>query len=389
MHRPADHFCAANKAPPMSPALARGIAAARYAQRAAQIRDIGAGHHRRTFVETGCASVYRVHKLCGPGEFGTVTQALAQWGADKRAGGAPRSCIIEIVDSATYYESPLFRLGVGEQLTLRAASLQHPVLRIFDYHTDEPGQAAIVGEAGSHFTLDGLSVMGGSFELHNAAPLYGSVQVTLRHCTLYPGWDCERCALSPSRLAPSLTLRSGAIGLHLDHCIAGPVAVRAEGSGARVPSMSVVRSILDGGHAAGVLVDDAHGGAAQLRLTVSHSTFIGAVQVRELALAANSIFLGALLVLQRGVGTVRYCYLAPGSRTPSRTMCQPDLSRQVRPRFVSLRCGAPGYGQLAPDCAAGIVNGADDDSAMGPFHDAHHLEPPPANTDPAPDMALS
>lgn len=399
MHRPAGHFCAAKKAPSVPPALERGTAAARYALRAAPTRDIGGGHYRRTFVETARASVYRVHKLCGPGEFGTITQALAQWAADKSAGDGPRSGIIEIADSATYYEAPLFRLEAGEQLTLRAASTEHPLLRIVDYCTDEPVQAGMVGEAGSHFTLDGLSVVGGSFDVHNAAPLYGTMQVTLRHCTLFPGWDCDRCTPSPWRLAPSLNLRSGGIDLHLEHCIAGPVTVCAESSGAAMPSLSIVRSIVDGGHAAGVLIDDGHCGAAQLRLTVSHSTVIGVVQVRELALAANAIFLGALMVSQRGGGGVRYCYLAPGSRTPSRMMCQPDLARnapgehgalaarQVRPRFVSLRCGTPGYGQLVPDCASGIVNGADDDGAMGPFHDAHHLEPQPA-TEPVPDMIL-
>ena len=387
--------------PPADNAHGCAPAAASSALLAAQSGRVGGGHYVREFADAGCATIYRVHKLCAADEFGTITQALAQWAADKPPGDAPRCAIIEIVDSATYYESPVFRLEAGERLTLRAASMEHPLLRIFDYHTDEPGQSAIVGAAGSHFTLDGLCIVGGSVDLRNANALSGSLHVTLRHCTLFPGWDCDRRSPSPWRLEPSLTLRTGAIALHLDHCIAGPVTVCADGSGASLPTMSVVRSILDGGHAAGMLLDDGHCSAAPLRLTVSHSTVIGVIHASELALAANSIFLGALMVSQRGGDGVRYCYLAPGSRTPSRSMCQPDLAenapggqgamaaRRVRPRFVSLRCGSSGYGQLAPDCDAGIVNGADDDSAMGPFHDAHHLEPQPASRESTPNLAVS
>lgn len=377
-----------------------GPAAARSALSAAQSGRVGGGHYAREVADAGCANIYRVRKLCAADEYGTITQALAQWAADKPAGDAPRSGIIEIVDSATYYESPVFRLEAGERLTLRAASMERPVLRIFDYHTDEPGQSAVVGGAGSHFTLDGLCIVGGSVDVRNADALSGRLHVTLRHCTLFPGWDCERRSPSPWRLEPSLTLRTGAIALHLEYCIAGPVTVCADGSGAALPTMSVVRSILDGGHAAGMLLDDGHSSAAAVRLTVSRSTAIGVMQASDLAMAENSIFLGALVLSQRAGGAVRYCYLAPGSRTPSRMMCQPDLARnapggkgamtvrRVRPRFVSLRCGSAGYGQLAPDCDAGIVNGADDDSAMGPFHDAHHLEPQPASRESTPDMVF-
>jgi hypothetical protein len=94
----------------------------------------------------------------------------------------------------------------------------------------------------------------------------------------------------------------------------------------------------------------------------------------------------------------------PGSRTPRRYGCQPDLAEQsietemresalkmnlpppdliqlaaakarerkrVEPDFNSLRYGAPTYCQLAQTCADEIARGADDESEMGVFHDLY------------------
>jgi hypothetical protein len=79
-------------------------------------------------------------------------------------------------------------------------------------------------------------------------------------------------------------------------------------------------------------------------------------------------------VARRQIGCMRFCYVTPVSRTPRRYHCQPDISpaqghARVRPRFNSLRYGKAAYCQLALDCAAEILRGADDESEMGAFHD--------------------
>ena len=100
---------------------------------------------------------------------------------------------------------------------------------------------------------------------------------------------------------------------------------------------------------------------------------------------------------RRQIGCVRFSYLEPGSRTPRRFHCQPDLvdeavaaqvhdgalssaeGRQVReqerlrvrPRFNSVRYGTPAYCQLSDHCAPEIRRGADDESEMGVFHDLY------------------
>jgi len=89
--------------------------------------------------------------------------------------------------------------------------------------------------------------------------------------------------------------------------------------------------------------------------------------------------------------------VTPGSDTPRRYECQPDLvdaavgalytegavaaaerdvllnaeRLRVEPDFDSRRYGAPAYCRLAPSCAPEIVTGADDDSEMGVFHDLY------------------
>jgi hypothetical protein len=123
---------------------------------------------------------------------------------------------------------------------------------------------------------------------------------------------------------------------------------------------------------------------AHARLTIERSTIIGQVQVHSIDLAEDSIFDGKVTVLRRQQGCMRFCYVTPGSRTPRRYQCQPDLAAKdktgeqkaqeetrVKPRFNSKRYGRPDYCQLADDCAEEISRGASDESEMGVFHDLY------------------
>ena len=105
--------------------------------------------------------------------------------------------------------------------------------------------------------------------------------------------------------------------------------------------------------------------SAFARLTIVRSTVIGEVATHAIALAENTIFLSHIVVGRRQQGCVRFCYVMPGSRTPRRYHCQPDLviaalrrdpagadrrrqgdhanaeTQRVRPRFNSRRYGIP------------------------------------------------
>jgi len=130
----------------------------------------------------------------------------------------------------------------------------------------------------------------------------------------------------------------------------------------------------------------------------------GQIQVHAIELGENSIFNGRITVARRQYGCLRFCYVTPGSRTPPRYNCQPDLVEtaiaerlrsearennlpvptpeeiegaqqcerlRVKPQFNSTRYGTPTYCQLAHTCAEEIKRGADDESEMGVFHDLH------------------
>jgi hypothetical protein len=131
-------------------------------------------------------------------------------------------------------------------------------------------------------------------------------------------------------------------------------------------------------------------------LRIQRSTVVGVVQAHAIDLAENSIFMGMVKVGRRQRGCMRFCSIMPGSRTPRRYHCQPDLveriveedyppgpdrelARQrerlrVWPRFNSLRYGMPTYCQLASDCALEIKHGADDESEMGVFHHLYQAQ---------------
>lgn len=339
---------------------------------------IGGGSYSRLLSQNPQARLYRVRKLCSSGEFATVTQALTQWNADKQSISGARAAVIEIADSATYHEAPAFHLDPGDYLQLRASNQSSPVLRMFDYHSGAPEQVSIRGGAGSRFTLDGVLVAGGGLDITDSpgAPEGLPFQVAVRHCTLVPGWDPDYTGRAPWSARASITVSAATLALRIDRCILGPVRVAAGPTGKPV-AFDIADSMLDSGHDAGLALSDCAFGAAFVNARIRRCTVAGVLQLHRLELAENSLFLGVLLAAQRIDGAMRHCYVTPGSRTPRRLHCQPELAQyapgvnaereaaRVRPRFASLRYGTPGYGQLAPDCAEEITSGADDATGLG------------------------
>jgi hypothetical protein len=110
----------------------------------------------------------------------------------------------------------------------------------------------------------------------------------------------------------------------------------------------------------------------------------GTVLVHAVDLVENAILLGELAVARSRTGCVRFSWVEPGSCTPRRFRCQPDLALaglgpdaaeaelvRVRPRFTDTAYGRPGYFQLSHDVADEVRRGADDQSEMGVYHDLH------------------
>jgi hypothetical protein len=367
--------------------------------------SIGGGEYDRPLLESAPGSggevIYRVGRD-RPGADNSISAALTRWQAlDPR----PKSAVIEIIDSGVYTEPLNIILAKDESLQLRAANHARPVIRLLDYLVDRPDPFSVTGAAGSRFTLDGLLITGRGIAVFGPEPPAEGEQptgdqcaVTIRHCTLVPGWglsnDCE--PLRPAE--PSLELHNTSAHVRIQHSILGAIRVYADRAASDPVRIDLSDSILDsaGGHDCDQPECEAIGApdglAAYTTLDVRRCTVFGRVFVNAISLAENSIFTGLLRVARKQMGCLRFCSVLPGSRTPPRYECQPDMAinaldiasndparkhlvdleaARVKPQFMSARYATPDYARLADSCADEILRGADDESAMGVFHDLY------------------
>ena len=147
----------------------------------------------------------------------------------------------------------------------------------------------------------------------------------------------------------------------------GPISI----DGA-TPNLSIDESIVEATGAVAVAATNA-------LASIQRCTLFGKVNVQRLQ-AGNSIFTEVISAARRQSGCVRFCYVPPGSSTPRRFRCQPDLAMaqvdkaqqaavaaRIGASFTSRRFADPGYGQLAATTSPEIATGAEDESEMGAF----------------------
>ncbi|MCL4705833.1 hypothetical protein KJ068_11765 [bacterium] len=363
--------------------------------------DIGGGEYDRPLTQPEAFSLYRV----GEGEsLKRLNEALAKWTAEK-----PDSAIIEITDSGVYVEPIKIQIAEKQSLQIRAANRARPVIRLLDWQTDLPDAMHVTLGPGSRFTLDGLLITGRGVHVRgeqceNNSAAIGAAQVTIRHSTLVPGWalhsDCR-----PKRPAePSLELFNVRAHVAIEHSIIGSIQINEDEVTTDPIPMRISDSILDATSQEREAIGAPGYPLAHAVLTIARSTVFGQIQVHAIKLAENSIFAGLIKVARRQLGCMRFCSVSPGSRTPRRYKCQPDLTEQaiteelhesfnkssilsdlqketeikaaqqrerdrVRPQFNSTRYGTATYCQLSDACAEEIIRGADDEAEMGVFHD--------------------
>lgn len=346
--------------------------------------DIGGGEYDRSLSQPTDAKVYPV----GAQQTDTrINDALTRWQREK-----PQHAVIEITDSGVYVEPIAIVLGAKQSLQLRAANRSRPVIRLLDWQTSFPDALSVSGADESWFTLDGLLVFGRGIQVDG-----GVSGVTIRHSTLVPGWglacDCEPLR----RTDPSLELVNAPACLTIEHSIVGAIQVDRDEVQKDPLPLRISDSIVDATSSEGVALGAAGHRCAHTILRVVRSTVFGQIQTHSIELAENSILKGTIRTCRRQLGCVRFCYVPPGSRTPRRYECQPDLVVQavmdrhargeltarekdmmlereqlrVEPEFNSTRYGTSTYCQLATTCAEEIVRGADDESEMGVYHDLY------------------
>lgn len=346
--------------------------------------DTGGGEYDRQISQPPNAVIYDV------GEHEQMTRigdALARWRQD-----APANAVIEIVDSGVYPEPVAVQLAAGQTLELRAANKKRPVIRLLDWQASDAYGLSIAGDGPSWFILDGVLVTGGGMQVG------GSISgVTIRHSTLVPGWGltCNCDPLRPSE--PSLDIGDSPGCITIERSIIGAIVVDRDETRQDPLLLRISDSIVDATSREHVALGASGKLCADVLLTLRRTTVFGQLQARELQLADNSILLGVTHVCRRQSGCVRFCYVTPRSQTPRRYECQPDLvdaavatlfaagglsaverdamlraeRLRVEPEFQSVRYGTPTYCRLSKACATEIVQGADDESEMGVFHDLY------------------
>ena len=314
--------------------------------------DLGGGEYGRTLTQPAGAVLYRVGRGT---DFERISDALVRWREEK-----PTHAVVEIADGGVYTEQINVELEAGQSFQLRAANGTRAVLRLMDWHTARPDALWVRGEADSRFTLDGLLVGGRGVQCEG--PL---ADVTIRHSTLVPGWrieaDCE-----PSRPAePSLELTSTRAHVTIARTILGSIQVNQDEVRSDPVPIHLSDSILDATGPEREAVGAPSWPLAHAVLTIERTTVFGEIQAHAIDLAENSIFAGMVHVARRQRGCMRFCYVTPGSRTPRRYRCQPDLAEQ------EARAGVPTQDVGSP-ASAGFVVG--DGSQDGPERDC--IEPP-------------
>jgi hypothetical protein len=355
--------------------------------------------------------------------FENLNSALQKWASDD-----PDNAIIQIEDSGAYVEQIGVRfLRDNQRLEIRAANGRRPVIRLLDWYTNRPdslgifGPPAIQAENGeqeneypseyppdqaSHqeapgaapppraprLILDGLLVTGRGVEISGHLS-----QVLIRHCTLVPGWALDNKCNPESETEPSLLLTDTKTLLAIEHSIVGSIVINQSEVTTEPMAIRISDSILDAARRDLDAISGSESAFAHAEVVFLRSTVFGLVRTHAIKLAENSIFNDRITVVRSQQGCVRFCYVAPGSRTPRRYHCQPDgvemaaMERlrditpapgkaeieaaqrsersRVQPQFNSVRYGTPMYCQLADSCAPEIKRGADDESEMGVFHD--------------------
>jgi hypothetical protein len=251
---------------------------------------------------------------------------------------------------------------------------------------------SINGAEQSWFILDGIVVTGHSVQVG------GNVSgVAFRHCTLVPGWGLD-CNCGPKRpTEPSLEIVEAPLCVTIEHSIVGAIQIERDEVKLDPLKLCISNSVVDATDSSRVAIGASGKRCADIHLTLERTTVIGSVAVEEITLAENSILLGNVLACRRQQGCIRFSYVPPGSRTPRRYECQPDLVERavaertssenlsptdrsallraerlrVEPDFDSHRYGTSTYCRLARTCATEIAAGAEDESEMGVYHDLY------------------
>lgn len=336
--------------------------------------NLGGGQYDRPECLPSTARRYALARWGGEAYFGSLAAAIEDW---NRQSNQASPALVEICDNEDYDFACELVVEGGRSLEIRAANGCFAQARGPAGASLGVGACHVRGCAGARLVLSGIRFS--LAELRISGPFD---EVVLRDCTLTPGVAVLRLECPGARVL-------------IENCIVGALVSRSPGEGRPAPDdapprVSIVRSVIDAaalpqespcGKSARepIALDDGQGGFAWGVFSFRNSTILAAARVEKIELAENALFVGALSVRQTQRGCLRFCYLPPGSQTPSRYRCQPEAAEALQaphahpacgpPRFRSITYGQPDYARLADDAPAPILCGAADGGELGVYHD--------------------
>jgi hypothetical protein len=344
--------------------------------------NLGGGPYRRRVWQVRrdlSGLVLEVSGSGDPGTFATINDALTNWVA---AGGP--DALIRIADSRSYEEAISIDTGPasGTALTIEAADSQRPHLQL-----DEPLELA--GDRPDFsVTLSGLLIEG-------RVEVTGQLsRLRLLHSTLVPGVSIAESdpgnPLPDRPVEPSIRAVDEIAGdpvntelrIELAFSIVGPLRLPRIAEG-----LFVLDSIIDGHGTPAITGTETGAGPVSW---LERVTIRGPSELRMIRLASEVIFESVVICERLQEGCLRFSYVRPGSETPRRYRCQPDLAerraldaadplivaaesdiirrrirRRLRPEYASETYGDPAYLQLSLKAPIEITTGAEDGSEMG------------------------
>lgn len=297
--------------------------------------NIGGGpyNRRNTLTETGLSICY-VAKNCSPGDgwSNNLSEALDFWREKGKQG------IIRIMDNRAYHEKIEIALEAHQWLVIEAADGACPSI-----HPKGGNLRLESNSLPAHVKLNGL-LIGGGIEIGK-----GKLSLDITHCTLMP----------KTRQGISVEEASQNVEVKIESSIVGSVSLPAENV-----TLTISDSIVDAGgtdrYAIAGLNRDRQRNYPNFGppTSLERLTIFGRVKVRELTLAADTIFKDILEIEREKTSTIRCCYRR--------------LAEEKFP-FVSTRYGQAGYAQLRADCDIKILQEAENSSEMGVFN--HLMQP--------------
>lgn len=300
--------------------------------------QMSGGEYSREATFSNFDSIFTVSKDAGLGDFLTIQEAIDE------AQIETENAIVEILDNETYKELLELQLQQGQTIEIRGAEGRCPVLLL-------TSDLVIEGEALSKVVFNGLIIDGANIIVQDETELD---EVSIKHCTLKPDSSINKIVLG----APiKLTIESSII------------------AGVETFENAVIyieNSIVDATNKEEKAISADEDQRA--KLTCKNTTIIGEVDVKSISLVENSIFTSLVTVIMLQKGCVRFSYLPFKSITPRKYNCYPTTlgeATTIVPTFMATIYGDPAYYQLDSLCNEQFLEGADDGSEIGVYHNLY------------------